>query len=90
MSAVVHPCYDRCFRIYRNAIIDWHASGAIQESARTLGMNARSYADARLAANQFQWTSNSTSDPFTHEMADAAYQAAVDEVCGTAGSEGSR
>lgn len=76
-----HPCFDRCFRLYRNAIIDWHASGAIQNAARTLGQNARSYADARLTANQFQWSSTTTDAPFTREHADLAYRDAVEHVC---------
>lgn len=77
-----HPCFDRCYRLYRNAVMDWHASGAIQSAARTLGMNARAYADARLTANQFQWSSTTTGDPFTREHADIAYRDAVDHVCG--------
>jgi hypothetical protein len=77
-----HPSYDRAYRIYRNAVIDWHASGVIQSAARTLGMSARAYADGRLTANQFQWTSNSTNEPFTREHLDHAYQQAVNDVCG--------
>ena len=79
-----HPAYDRCFRIYRNALIDWHASGAIQDAARTLGMNCRAYCDARLTANQFSWASSSMTGPFTRTHADVAYEAAVEEVCGVA------
>lgn len=79
---VTHPAFDRCFRIYRNALIDWHASGAFQNAARTLGMNCRAYCDSRLTANQFSWASSTTTGPFTREHADAAYEAAVDDVCG--------
>lgn len=82
MTLRAHPCFDRCFRIYRNALIDWHASGSIQAAAKTLGMNARAYADARLSANQFQWYSTTTPDPFTREHADLAYREAVDHVSG--------
>lgn len=87
MSADVlraHPCYDRAYRIYRNAVLDWHASGTIQDAARTLGMTARAYADARLTANQFQWTAAGTGDPITRAHLDVAYQDAVDRVSGVA------
>ena len=77
-----HPCFDRCFRVYRNALAEWHSSGAIQSAARMLGMSARAYADARLTANQFSWTSSSTGNPFTREHADLAYKLAVEEVSG--------
>jgi len=77
-----HPCFDRAYRIYRNGVIDWHASGAIQSAARLLGMNARAYADARLTANQFQWSSAGTNDPITRDHLDLAYRDAVDHVCG--------
>ncbi len=77
-----HPCLDRAYRIYRNAVMDWHAGGAIQDAARTLGMDARSYADARLEMNQFQWTSAGTGDPITRDHLDLAYSRAVDSVCG--------
>lgn len=77
-----HPCFDRCFRLYRNALIDWHASGAIQNAARTLGMNARDYANARLSGNQFSWMAAGTGEPFTMAHADSAYADAVDDVCG--------
>ncbi len=73
-----HPCYDRCFRIYRNALIDWNASGAIQSAAATLGMDRRAYCDARLSANQFQWYSVGTTEPFTQAHAEVAYVAAVE------------
>lgn len=79
-----HPAFDRCFRLYRNAVIDWHASGAIQNAARTLGMNARAYANSRLSANQFLWASSTTGPSFTIEHADLAYRDAVDDVCGVA------
>jgi hypothetical protein len=77
-----HPAYDRIFRIYRNAIVDWHASGAIQNAARTMGMDARGYADSRIRANQFSWPSNNTSDPLTWDHFDTAYKDAVNDVCG--------
>jgi hypothetical protein len=69
--------------IYRNAVLDWHASEAIQDAARTLGMNARKYADSRLSANQFSWASSTTGPSFSIAHADLAYRDAVDEVCGT-------
>jgi hypothetical protein len=81
-SLASHPAYDHCFRIYRNALLDWHASGAIQNAARTLGMDCRAYCDARLTANQFAWAANATTGPFTYEHASSAYEAAVRAVCG--------
>ena len=83
-SLASHPCFDRAYRIYRNAVMDWHASGAIQSAARTLGMGARAYADARLTANQFQWTSATTGEPITRAHLDLAYERAVNDVCGAA------
>lgn len=77
-----HPCFDRAYRIYRNAIVDWHASGAIQSAASTLGMTARAYADARLHMNQFQWSAAGSGDPVTREHLDLAYRRVVDSVCG--------
>ena len=83
-SLRAHPCFDRAYRIYRNALVDWHASGAIQNAARTLGMNCRAYCDARLTANQFSWVAAATGDPVTREHVDLAYRDAVDHVCGVA------
>lgn len=77
-----HPCFDRCFRLYRNALADWRASGAIQQAAETLGMGARAYSDARLTSNQFMWSSASTGEVFTREHADLAYRMAREEVFG--------
>lgn len=77
-----HPAYDRLFRIYVNAVKDWHGSPGVQEAARTLGMSARAYCDSRLQANQLQWASNRTDEQVTREMLDYAYDKAVDWVCG--------
>jgi len=73
-----HPCYARCFRIYRNALSDWNASGSIQSAAATLGMDRRAYCDARLSANQCQWYSVGTPEPFTQRHAEVAWMAAVE------------
>jgi hypothetical protein len=81
-TLAAHPCFDRAYRIYRNAIVDWHASDAIQDAAATLGMTARQYADARLDANQFQYVAASTGDEFTRAHLDLAYRRAVDDACG--------
>ncbi len=83
-----HPCFDRCFCLYRNALRDWHASGAIQNAAATLGMNCRAYCDARLSVNQFQWTASGTGEDFTRAHVELAYREAVDDVCGIRAANG--
>jgi hypothetical protein len=80
IDARSHPAFDRCFRIYRNALIDWNASGAIQAAAATLGMGRRAYCDSRLSANQFSWVAAGTGDPFTQAHANAAYIAAKESA----------
>lgn len=75
-----HPAYDRLFRIYRNARIDWYASGAIQSAAATLGQDERAYADARLVANQISWSATNTTGPLTREHFDLAYEEAAPNV----------
>lgn len=60
-----HLMYDRCVRLLRNGLLDWNASGAIQQAARTLGMDRRDYCMARLTANSFQWYDVTTREPFT-------------------------
>lgn len=57
-----HPGYGRLLRVYRNARQDWRASAAVRGAASTLGMDERSYCDARLSSNQVQlhWASSST------------------------------
>jgi hypothetical protein len=75
-----HPCFDRCVRIYRNALIDWNASGAIQNAAKTLGQDRRAYCDARLSANQFQWFAAGTGEEFTRQHVELAYIDAVEQA----------
>lgn len=75
-----HPVYDRIVRIYRNALIDWNASGPIQNAAATLGMDRRAYADSRLHANQFSWLDNGTGNPLTQAHFEQAYLDAVEQA----------
>lgn len=68
-----HPCFDRCVRLLRKGLVDWHASEGIRQAAETLGMDRRAYCEARLAANQFLWSSTSTHDMFTQLHLEAAW-----------------
>jgi hypothetical protein len=77
-----HPAFAHAFRIYRNAVADWHGSDAVRQAAFTLGMNAREYADSRICANQFSWSASNTTGEFTREHFDLAYEDAVKYVCG--------
>ena len=74
-----HQMYDRCVRIYHNALIDWNASGAIRSAAATLGMDRRAYCDARIRSNQFQWYSSSTGEELTHAHLEAAWLDALEQ-----------
>lgn len=75
-----HPMFDRLFRLYRNALLDWTRSGAIQNAAKTLGMDRRAYCDSRLADNQFQWFAAGTHEPITPAHVELAWSQAVGEL----------
>ena len=75
-----HSAFDRIVRLYRNALIDWNASGPIQNAAATLGMDRRAYADSRLRANQFSWVDNGTGRPLTQAHYEQAYLDAKEQA----------
>ncbi len=61
-----------------SALLDWNASGPIQNAAATLGMDRRAYADSRLHANQFSWMDSGTGHPLTQAHYEQAYLDAVE------------
>lgn len=76
-----HPAYSRIYRIFYDALHDWHTLSGIQDAARTLGMNARAYAEARLMNQNFGYASIHTSGAIDRKHLDLAYEQAVTDIC---------